>query len=74
MRLLVTAAMLTALTGPAMTQTALPSDEACNAVRERAQMALARADQALQAENPADVEHWTAIAANYSTICDVLRG
>ena len=70
MRHLVTAALLTALAGPAVAQSALPSGEACDAVRERVQLALGRADQGLQADNPAEVERWTAIAASYSAIYD----
>lgn len=46
----------------------LPSDTACNAVMERVQLALAQADQALQSENSAEVETWSAIAANYAGV------
>jgi hypothetical protein len=46
----------------------IPSEAACNAVRDRVQIALAQADRALQADNHADAERWSAIGANYATI------
>jgi hypothetical protein len=46
----------------------LPDQAACNAVRERVQLALGQADRALQAENTEDVQHWSTVAANYSTV------
>ena len=46
----------------------LPSAAACGAVLDRVQLALAQADRALQTENPADVERWSAIAANYAEV------
>jgi hypothetical protein len=40
------------------------------------QLALGQADRALQAENTEDVQHWSTVAANYSTVyaafCDAV--
>ena len=46
----------------------LPSEAACNAVRERVQLALGQADRALQSENNQDVELWSGIASNYAEV------
>ena len=46
----------------------LPSEAACNAVRERVQLALAQADRALQADNTDDVDRWSGIASNYAEV------
>ncbi len=56
---------------PALAQnqgTQLPSEAACNAVRERVQLALGQADRALQAENNENVELWSSIASNYAEV------
>ena len=46
----------------------LPSENACTAVLDRVQLALAQADRALQAENHDDAERWSGIAANYAQV------
>lgn len=46
----------------------LPSETACNVLRERVQIALVRADQALQADDTDGIERWSAIGAHYATI------
>ena len=70
MKRLVTIAALAA--SPALAQVPqenqLPSETACNAVRERVQLALAQADRALQAENQDDIARWSAVAASYAEV------
>ena len=46
----------------------LPSEAACNAVRERVQLALAQADRARQEENHDEAQRWSGIAANYAQV------
>ena len=44
----------------------LPSEAACQALKERVQIALAQADRSLQGDDTEAVETWTSIAANYA--------
>ena len=46
----------------------LPSENACNAVRERVQLALGQADRALQAEKEEAIARWSGVAASYSEV------
>lgn len=71
MRRLALAIVVLAAASPAAAQTPnvlLPSETACNVLRERVQLALVRADQALQADNTDDAARWSAIGAHYATI------
>ena len=73
---LILSAALVALALPAAAQeeaapqqsAALPSEAACNAVRERVQVALGRADRGLGADDAEQVSLWTAVAADYSAV------
>ena len=49
-------------------QPGFPSEQACQAVSERVQLSLSRADQALQGDDAATVAQWSATAANYSSV------
>ena len=55
-----------------------PSTQACQAVSERVQLALSRADQALQDDQADGVAQWTGAAADYAavygTYCDGDQG
>ena len=69
MRALITSLVLIA--GPAAAQEAtLPSQAACDAIRDRVQIALAGADRALQAEDVVELERWTSAAASYAAVYD----
>ncbi len=54
----------------ASAQTALPSPEACDAVRQRVQVALGQADRALRDDDFEQASLWTGVAADYSVIFD----
>jgi hypothetical protein len=56
------------LASPAAAQSTLPSPESCEAVKQRVQVALGRADQGLQAQDDAAVAMWSAIAADYARV------
>lgn len=44
----------------------LPSEAACQALKERVQIALAQADRGLQEDDVESVATWSSIAANYA--------